>query len=124
MKRILVVDDSLDVRFVIREFFESHKDGYLVEEAINGLQALEKLGASLPDERFDLVISDIEMPGMTGLELVGKIKERFPQLPVILMSGAFEAYKKTVFALGVNGFFAKPFNLQSVELEVQRVLES
>jgi len=120
MKKILVADDSLDVRFVIKEFFESHKDGYVVEEAKDGLQALEKLGVG----EFDLVISDIEMPGMTGLELVGKIKERFPQLPVILMSGAFEAYKKTVFALGVNGFFAKPFNLQSVELEVQRVLES
>lgn len=78
--RILLVDDAPQIRKVISEGLVS--EGYVVQTAVDGLDALRKLRAELPG----LIISDLNMPRMTGLELLEVMRKRFPQIPVIAIS--------------------------------------
>ena len=97
-KRILVVDDNKDNRDLIYQILS--REGYLVEEAEDGREALQKL----TDRNFNLVISDIEMPEVTGIQLAAEIKLWREPLPVILMSGGIKEIK------GLADFFLpKPF---------------
>ena len=79
-KRVLLVDDDP----LIRKFMSGYLvgAGYVVQTAIDGLDALTKLRAGLPD----LIISDLNMPGMSGLEFLGVVRKRFPQIPVMVIS--------------------------------------
>jgi len=77
---LLVDDDPLVRRFVSRRLVAA---GYVVRVAVDGLEALAKLRAGLPD----LIISDLTMPRMAGLEFLRVVRLRFPQIPVIIMSG-------------------------------------
>jgi CheY-like chemotaxis protein len=79
--RILLVDDDE----VIRQLTARHliAAGYVVRTAEDGLDAIAKLRAGLPD----LIISDLNMPGMSGFEFLGVVRKRFPQIPVIALSG-------------------------------------
>jgi len=81
-KRVLVVDDSITVREVQRQILRQH--GYEVEVAVDGQDGWNKVRA----ERFDLVISDVDMPRMTGLEFVRKIRDDYAlrELPVVIVS--------------------------------------
>ena len=93
---ILVVDDEIEFREFLRILLESK--GYVVEEAHNGIEALAKL----EQEPFDLVLLDVRMPGMDGLELVRRMKETRKDVVVIMMTafasleGAFEAVRHDV----------------------------
>ena len=80
-KRILVADDNKVVQDLVSEFLEFL--GYEVAHAINGIEALAIFLAGT----FDLVLTDLEMPVMDGLKLAGRIKERSPNTPVILLTG-------------------------------------
>jgi two-component system response regulator AtoC len=120
-KRILVVDDEPNIRKVLRAHLR--RGGYLVEEAEDGRQAL----AWLNQEAFDLVISDLRMPGLDGMSLLARCREDFPGLPVILITAhgtvdsAVEAIK-----LGAHDYITKPFDqdeLQKVILGAIRVEE-
>jgi CheY-like chemotaxis protein/ribosomal protein S27E len=79
--RVLLVDDEPLIRKVISAYLVAA--GYVVRAAVDGLDALEKLRAGLPD----LIISDLNMPRMSGIELLGVVRKRFPQIPVIVISG-------------------------------------
>lgn len=81
--RILVVDDSEEVRDLLADALA--KQGYEVQIAANGQHAWELLQQSWFS--YDLVISDVRMPAMGGIELLGRIKEDYPSIKVILMSG-------------------------------------
>jgi len=81
--RLLVVDDEPAIREVASALLAS--EGYDVSTAEDGMEALERLVEPLPD----LVISDLKMPHMSGFELLTLVRERFPHVPVIAMSGAF-----------------------------------
>lgn len=81
--RLLVVDDDPAYRNLISEFIQP--DGYQVLTAMDGLDALSHLVEPLPD----LIITDLRMPRMSGFELARIIRERFQNLPVIVMSGEF-----------------------------------
>jgi signal transduction histidine kinase/CheY-like chemotaxis protein len=81
--RILVVDDELAIRSVIARFFS--RIGYDMVEAADGASALAALETN--DWRIDLVITDVEMPRMSGLELARRIHQRDPSLPILYMSG-------------------------------------
>jgi CheY-like chemotaxis protein len=85
-KKILLVDDEEGIQLLYREEFED--EGYLVDSAINGEEALKKFKAGPPD----LVILDINMPGMNGIEVLRQMKEMNAELPVIL-SSAYQEYK-------------------------------
>lgn len=112
---ILVVDDERSMRDFLKILLQ--KGGYTVVTAHNGENALECLAS----QEFDLIISDIRMPGMGGLELLGAVKEQNPDLPVIMIT-AFASPDDAVQAMknGAFDYISKPFNVD----EIKSVIES
>ena len=112
---ILVVDDERSMRDFLKILLQ--KEGYAVVTAHNGENALECLAG----QEFDLIISDIRMPGMGGLELLGAVKEQNPDLPVIMIT-AFASPDDAVQAMknGAFDYISKPFNVD----EIKSVIES
>ena len=117
--RILVVDDEDS----IREFLEImlKKDGYEVTLAEDGLKAKEVLGK----KSFDMIISDLQMPNMTGIELLKHVKDTIPDL-VFLMITAFGTTETAVEAMkmGAYDYLTKPFKIDEVRLNIQNALRS
>lgn len=112
--RILVVDDDPFVAEMLAVILDA--DGYTVETAENGADALAKFSAA---PETGLVISDMNMPGMTGLELIGRIRAAKPGFPAILLTGSDDV------ALGqeVDEYLLKDEDLQdTISLSVERVL--
>jgi two-component system chemotaxis response regulator CheY len=115
MLRVLVVDDSLTTRGFVRSALEGEGElGELeVIEAVSGFDALRLL----PRGEYDLVITDINMPNINGLELVQFIRksERHRALPVVLISTqSSERDRQRGLALGANAYLAKPFTEQTL----------
>lgn len=81
-KHVLLVDDDPLIRASVRKYLAAA--GYFVREAVDGLDALKKLRAGLPH----LIISDLNMPRMSGNEFLDVVRQRFPQIPVIVISEA------------------------------------
>ncbi len=110
MNKILVVDDEQSMRDFLKILLV--KDGHHVVTAKNGDQAL----SLLDKQAFDLVISDIRMPGMGGLELLEAIREHFGDLPVIMIT-AFASPDDAVKAMknGAYDYISKPFNVDEIK---------
>ena len=109
-KKILLVDDYPPTRQLIREAL--NQAGYNdVDEAENGREALDKFA----DNHFDLVISDVMMPGMGGMELLNRLREVSPDTSVIMIT-AYPAEELTVSAMkkGAVDFLKKPFNIDDL----------
>lgn len=104
MPRILVVDDSELARRLVTDVLT--REGHAVADAADGTQALDRLEA----EPFDLVITDFMMPGMLGDELVRRMHQRWPELPVVVISSYTDSdLFRTVRALPVARILNKPF---------------
>ena len=116
--RILVVDDEQSMRDFLSIML--HREGYLVDVAIDGAQAV----VHLREHSYDLVISDIKMPRMGGLELLSHIKERTPET-VVLMVTAFSTTEEAVEAMkqGAYDYITKPFKNEEIRLIVKNALE-
>jgi CheY-like chemotaxis protein len=115
-KNILIVDDSHDLTQVISDFLSMH--GYQVHTAHNGYDALECMGK----KRVDIVVSDIHMPGMDGFTLMTEIKTRYPDIPIILITGfSVGEAKKIAFEKGADAFVAKPFRLKDLKCVIESV---
>jgi DNA-binding NarL/FixJ family response regulator len=82
MLRVLIADDHAIVRKGLREILREASEATLVGEASNGREALEQVHASA----WDVVVLDITMPGQNGLEVLKQLKQRHPQLPVLMLS--------------------------------------
>ncbi|HSF53366.1 MAG TPA: response regulator [Algoriphagus sp.] len=122
--KILIVDDEQDVEIMFLQKFRREIKSKLleVEFAFSGEQALEVLGNSgSPDVVY--VFSDINMPGMSGLDLLSKIKSRFPHILVSMISayGDRENYNKAINS-GAKGFFTKPVDFESLKNEIAELL--
>ncbi len=122
--KILIVDDEQDVEIMFLQKFRREIKSKLleVEFAFSGAQALEKLGQyGSPDIVY--VFSDINMPGMSGLELLENIKTRFPHIQVSMISayGDRENYNKAIES-GAKGFFTKPVDFESLKNEIAELL--
>jgi len=117
-ERILVVDDDISQRRLIE--FWLKEEGYSVVTASDGNTALRTFTETSPA----LVISDIRMPGLSGLDLLGRIKALNPDTPVILIT-AFGAVGDAVEAmkLGAADYVLKPLNPDELKVNVQRALE-
>ncbi|KJH73195.1 hybrid sensor histidine kinase/response regulator [Aliterella atlantica] len=105
---ILVVDDSINVRRFLSLTLE--KAGYRVEQAQDGLSALEKLSAELP---IKAVICDLDMPNLDGFGLLARVKSNpaFARLPIaMLTSRSGQKDRQTAMQLGATAYFAKPYN--------------
>lgn len=102
--RILIVDDHAVVREGLARILTGTGEGWSVGEASSGFQALEWLKR----DRADLAIVDLSMPGMTGLELLRRIRGEFGRLPVLVLSmHAEEQYAMRAFKAGANGYITK-----------------
>jgi two-component system, NtrC family, nitrogen regulation response regulator GlnG len=120
MKPIWIVDDDQSIRFVLEKALA--REQLAVRSFANGRDAL----AALDDDEPQVMVSDIRMPGMSGIELLGKVKERLPGLPVIVMT-AYSDLDSAVSAFqgGAFEYLPKPFDLtKAVELIRRAVDES
>jgi len=123
--KILFVDDERDVEALFRQKFRKEiKSGELeLAFAFSGKEALEILGAENPP-KFVYVFSDINMPGMSGLQLLEEIKSRFPMMRVSMISayGDSENYDKAISS-GAKGFFTKPVDFDRLKEEIAALNE-
>lgn len=115
MKKILLVDDEESIHLLYRE--ELEEDGYEVHSALSGEEALEKLGIISPD----LVILDINMPGINGIDVLRRMKEIHPQLPVILCS-AYQEFKQDLASWASDAYIVKSSNLEELKAAVHKHL--
>ena len=120
MKNVLIVEDSKAIRSMIRVSLEE-AGGFFAIEAGNGFEALK----TLPTRRFDLVITDINMPDINGLELIGFVKSNpeYKDIPLVIVSTEkSDEDKKRGMALGASGYVVKPFTkgelMQAVKKEL------
>jgi DNA-binding NtrC family response regulator len=118
MPNILIVDDEQSYRQLLSLVFES--DGNNIRTAMNGRQALE----ALQEEPADVIISDVKMPDMDGIELLRSVRETLPDLGVVLMT-AFASVEtaREAFKLGADDFITKPFDVEELKLIVKKTLE-
>ena len=117
MPKILVVDDDDTIRDTLYELLSAE---YLCQTA----ETAEKAFARLEADSYDVVLTDISMPGLSGLELLGHIRQKFPNTPVIMISGIGDQdHAQGLIKLGAFDFLLKPFSLDVVEKSVKRALE-
>ncbi|TVP50766.1 MAG: response regulator [Mongoliibacter sp.] len=122
--KILIVDDEKDVEVLFRQKFrkEIRKGEISMEFAFSGAEALDILSSDNPP-KFVYVFSDINMPGMTGLELLENIKTKFPNINVSMISayGDDENYEKAKES-GAKEFFTKPIDFESLKKEINKLI--
>lgn len=117
MSRVLVVDDDDTIRDTLYELLS---ENYMCQTA----ETAEKAFARLEADPYDVVLTDISMPGLSGLELLGHIRQKFPDTPVIIISGiGDQEHAQGLIKLGAFDFLMKPFSLEVVEKSVQRAVE-
>jgi CheY-like chemotaxis protein len=114
-RQILVVDDDPSVRESVATSLMSA--GYDVVVAEDGFRALSQLRKTLPD----VLVSDLDMPGMSGFELLSVVRRRFPQISTVAMSGAY-AGDELPFGVIADGFFAKAGQPKNLFRAIQRLL--
>ncbi len=112
--RILIVDDNREIRTILEEYLK--EEGYAAEGAGNGREALQKHGV----KPFDLIITDLNMPGMTGLELIKEIGKEESITEFIIITGyasldtAIEAVKAGAF-----DYIVKPFRIEELKVVIK-----
>lgn len=118
MTEIMVVDDDQDLRESVAEVLGGA--GFSVTQASRGEEALEHLAG----KNFDLILLDLVMPGLGGLELLGRIRDKAPRMPVIMIT-AFASVENAVAAMrqGASDYITKPFRIDGLLASVGRVLE-
>ena len=109
--RILVVDDEEEVREILAETLEDF--GYAVSTAASGEEALPLLASG---QGFDMLITDVRMPGMSGLELAEDVRRRWPQIKIVVISGYF------VPPTAPQRFLKKPFHMTELTTLVRAEL--
>ena len=102
MKRILVVDDNMLMRKLIINLFSNEE--FLLDEASDGKEGLGKMS----DSHYDLVITDLIMPGMEGIEMIRQVRRNYPEIKIIAISGGEPFYLYMAKKLGIQGVFTKP----------------
>jgi CheY-like chemotaxis protein len=120
---ILVVDDEADVAELFRQHFrrEVRQGLYVMHFAQSGEEALAKLGDGIQPE-LKAVLSDINMPGMDGLTLLGEIKRRRPELTVMMVTAyGDEERRRTAYAHGAADFIAKPVDFSGLKRQLEQL---
>jgi two-component system alkaline phosphatase synthesis response regulator PhoP len=116
-RRLLVVDDDSDMRLLLAEYFR--RLGFDVEEQESGASALEPAISG----RFDCFILDVSMPGMTGFELLRRVRERGIKTPAMFLTALDDIDDKVAgFAAGADDYLAKPFSPRELEMRVEALL--
>ncbi|MBA7602887.1 Regulatory protein AtoC [subsurface metagenome] len=118
MRKILVVDDEQNIRRMLTRVLSP--EGFIVQEAVNGLEALKRL----QEENYSLVLLDLRMPVLDGIDTLKKIREYDINLPVIMMS-AYGSIPEAVEAmkLGALDYLIKPFDIDELKIIVKRAIK-
>jgi CheY-like chemotaxis protein len=117
---ILVVDDEPDVALLFRQCFRHEvRDGtYVMHFANSGEDALQQLEKGI-EPQLIAILSDINMPGMDGLTMLGKIKQHYPDLPVMMVTAYDDDdRKRRAHELGTRGFLAKPVDFAHLRTQL------
>ena len=118
-KRMLIVDDVETLTYSLYQSFILAKHDYEVVTASSGEEATTKLA----EKNYDLVITDISMPGMSGLELLTNIKQNYPGIEVIIMTAYGSPEKKEeAFDSGAKYYVEKPFEIKEMKQMVMEIL--
>lgn len=117
MKRILIVDDQLGIRMLLTELL--HREGFVTDQASNGREAL----ALMKEYAYDLILLDMKIPGMNGIEILRSIRRNSPGINVMMMTAYGELdMVEEAKNLGVLHYFAKPFDVEEIRSEVHKAL--
>jgi DNA-binding response OmpR family regulator len=115
MKKILVVDDEVQITEFLKDYLEEH--GYTADVADSGAAAIEKTVSYAPD----LILLDIQMPKMSGLEALREIRKIAPQVKIIMLTGEkAPEIIESVARLGANHYMTKPIQLDELLKEMKR----
>ena len=113
--KILIVDDEE----VMREFLFDVLESFDVEKACDGDEAIAKL----KDNQYDLIITDMKMPGASGEEVVRFAREKYPDSKIIIISGYSTLFSvSNALRCGVRAFLSKPFTIKQIRAEVEKSL--
>ena len=116
MATLLIVDDDSLIRDTLHELFSETHECHTADRAEQAL-------AYLDVETYDVVLTDIAMPELSGRELLKQIQAKHPATPVIVISGlSNEADARALMDLGAFAYFAKPFKLEDIEQAVDRAI--
>ncbi|MFC5793758.1 response regulator [Thalassorhabdus alkalitolerans] len=119
MPKILIVDDQYGIRVLLKEIL--HKDGYEVFQAANGMQALELAEKEKPD----LVLLDMKIPGMDGIEILRRLKEKDQSIRVVMMTAYGElSMIQDAKSLGALTHIANPFDIEELRESIKEYLPS
>ncbi len=115
LKILVAEDEEITLKHLL---YALQKEGYAVTGVKNGTEALEKIKR----EEFDILIADIKMPGMDGLTLLGKVKDKYPDTEVIIITG-FGSIESAVNAMkqGASDYITKPFNVDELNLKIKKI---
>ena len=118
MEKILVIDDEKSILDLLSVVFE--KEGYMVETSLSATRAVELMG----NEDFDIIVSDIKMPKMSGMELLSYVRKNRPDIPIVMIT-AYGTIKQAVEALkaGAMDYIVKPFDVEELKIIVAQGLE-
>lgn len=119
MVKILVIDDEKSILDLLSVVFK--KEGYIVETSLSAKTALELID----NEEFDLILTDIKLPQMSGMKILKYVKEKYPAMPVVMIT-AYGTIKQAIEALkmGAMDYIVKPFNMEELKIIVAQGLEN
>lgn len=120
MSRILIIEDEAAIRRVLKKIISEENDSYFVEEAEDGLEGLE----TIKNNDFDLILCDIKMPKMDGVEVLEKAKKLKPEIPIVMISGHGDLDTAVnTMRLGAFDYISKPPDLNRLLNTVRNALE-
>jgi len=117
--RILIIEDDEEMRSLLKDSME--EEGFETDSVSNGFDGLQEL----TKESFDLVITDIRMPGLTGLDILPGIKKLQPEVPVIVITafGSEEVYRRSI-ERGAAGYLEKPIHTNKLKTLIHEMVFS
>jgi DNA-binding NtrC family response regulator len=118
-KRILIIEDDDEMRSLLKDFIE--EEGYEADSVEKGTYAIRKLMT----DSFDLIITDIRMPGYSGLEILPELKRLQPRIPIIVITafGSEEVYRKAL-SRGANAYLEKPIQFYKLKELIQEIIST
>jgi len=114
---VLIIEDDEEMRSLLKDFFL--EEGFETDSISSGQDAFGKLAA----KRYDLVVTDVRMPGLTGLDILPRIKKIQPEIAVIVITAfGAEGVRRKAFERGASGYLEKPIHFQELRGLVHRVV--